>query len=284
MDELLNKIFNEDMLLGINKIPDNSIDLIVTDPPYCLGKDYGNNSDKMKPDLYLEWTEKWIEAVIPKLKETGSFYIFLTWQFCPEIFTFMKKKLIMKNEIIWDRKVPSMGGSTRNFTSVHDNIGFFVKSKKYYFDIDSIRIPYDEETKKARTRSIFVGAKWLEMGYNPKDLWSVTRIHKQDPEREDHPTQKPLEIIERIIKASSPENGIVLDPFMGSGTTVIACLRNKRNYIGFEINSLYCDIINNRISKFNNNLFAFNSISSPNKLPENINEPEPDLLQFIVEN
>jgi len=277
-----NKIFNEDMLVGINKIPDNSIDLIVTDPPYCLGKDYGNDSDKMKPDLYLDWTEKWIEAVIPKLKETGSFYIFLTWQFCPEIFAFMKKKLIMKNEIIWDRKVPSMGGSTRNFTSVHDNIGFFVKSKKYYFNIDAIRIPYDEETKKARTRSIFVGAKWLEIGYNPKDLWSVTRIHKQDPEREDHPTQKPLEIIERIIKASSPENGIVFDPFMGSGTTAIACLKNKCNYIGFEVNPLYCEIINNRIAKFNNNLFAFNSTSSTDKLPENISEPQPDLLQFMV--
>lgn len=71
----------------------------------------------------------------------------------------------MVNEIIWDRRVPSMGGSTRKFSSVHDNIGFFVKSQKdYYFNLDPVRIPYDEETKKARTRSIFVGKKWLEMG------------------------------------------------------------------------------------------------------------------------
>src|SRR3979490_3065407 len=75
----------------------------------------------------------------------------------------------MVNEIVWDRKVPSMGGSTRKFSSVHDTIGLFARSKDYFFDIDSVRIPYDAETKRARTRSIFVGKKWLEVGYNPKD-------------------------------------------------------------------------------------------------------------------
>jgi len=184
-------------ILGINKIEDDSVDLILTDPPYCLGKDYGNDSDQKSSEEYLNWTYQWIDAVLPKLKKTGSFYIFLSWQYSPEIFVYLKKRLRMINEIIWDRRVPSMGGSTRKFSSVHDNIGFFVKDNDYYFDLDSIRIPYDEETKKARTRSIFIGKKWLEIGYNPKDLWSASRIHAQDPERENHPTQKPLEIIER---------------------------------------------------------------------------------------
>lgn len=244
---LMNKILNKDILEGISVIPDETLDLIVSDPPYCLGKDYGNNSDKLKPDEYMSWSEKWIDAVIPKLKKNGSFYIFLTWKYSPEIFCYMKKKLIMINEIIWDRRVPSMGGSTRTFSSVHDNIGFFVKGKKYYFNIDDIRVPYDKETKKKRTRSIFVGKKWLELGYNPKDIWSVSRLHALHSERENHPTQKPLEIIERIIKASCPENGIVLDPFMGSGTTAVACQRLKRNYIGFEINSDYCKTIDERL-------------------------------------
>ncbi|MBI5574299.1 MAG: site-specific DNA-methyltransferase [Elusimicrobia bacterium] len=245
----LNHIFNEDVLTGITKIPDGSIDLIVTDPPYCLGKDYGNDSDKLNPDKYLTWSKKWIDAVIPKLKSAGSFYIFLTWRYSPEIFSYIKTKMIMINEIIWDRRVPSMGGSTRKFSSVHDNIGFFVKSKKYYFDLDAIRIPYDAETKKARTRPRFVGKKWLEIGYNPKDIWSTARIHAEDPERENHPTQKPLEIIDRIIKASSPEEGIVLDPFLGTGTTAISCKKNNRNYVGFEINSNYCKIIEKRLKK-----------------------------------
>lgn len=147
-----NVIWNEDCLVSAQKIPNNSIDLLIADPPYCLGKDYGNNSDKLSPKEYLEWSYKWIDAFVPKIKDTGSLYIFLSWQFSPEIFCYLKRKMTMINEIIWDRRVPSMGGSTRKFLSVHDNIGFFVRSQKdYYFDLDPIRIPYDEKTKKARS-------------------------------------------------------------------------------------------------------------------------------------
>jgi len=244
----LNRIFNEDALTGLNRIPDGSIDLIIADPPYSLGKDYGNQSDMLDSTAYLIWMQSWIDAAIPKLKPTGSFYIFLTWRYSPEIFVMMKQRLQMINEIIWDRRVPSMGGSVRSFTSVHDTIGLFVKSKGYYFDLDSVRIPYDAETKKARSRSIFVGAKWLEVGYNPKDLWSVSRVHKCDPERADHPTQKPLEIIDRMIYASCPPGGVVLDPFMGSGTTAVSAQRCSRAFVGFELNPDYCAIIQNRLA------------------------------------
>ena len=245
----LDRVLNEGALEGIAKIPDGSIDLVLTDPPYCLGKDYGNNSDKLDPEAYLEWSKQWIDVIIPKLKPNGSLYIFLTWRYSPEIFCYLKKKLTMLNEIIWDRRVPSMGGSTRRFSSVHDTIGFFAKSKDYHFDIDAIRIPYDEETKKARSRSIFVGKKWLEVGYNPKDVWSVSRLHAIHAEREEHPTQKPLEIIERMVKASCPVDGVVLDPFMGSGTTAVAAHRLKRHFIGFEINPDYCEAIRKRLAE-----------------------------------
>jgi site-specific DNA-methyltransferase (adenine-specific) len=244
----INRVFNEDAINGLARIPDESIDLILTDPPYGLGKDYGNDSDKQGSSAYLGWMEKWIDAALPKLKQNGSLYIFLTWRFSPEIFVMLKKRMTMMNEIIWDRRVPSMGGSTRSFTSVHDTIGFFVKDKDYYFDLDSVRIPYDAETKKARSRSIFVGAKWLEIGYNPKDLWSVSRLHRIHPERTDHPTQKPLEIVERMVKASCPANGVILDPFMGSGTTAVAAKRWGRNFVGYELNSEYCNIIARRLA------------------------------------
>jgi site-specific DNA-methyltransferase (adenine-specific) len=248
-ETIIDNVFNEDVLVGIGKIPDSYVDLIIADPPYGLGKDYGNDSDKMSAAEYLLWSEEWINAVLPKLKSTGSFYIFLTWRYAPEIFSFIKTKMIMLNEIIWDRRVPSMGGSIRSFSSVHDTIGLFVKAKKYYFDLDSVRVPYDEETKKARTRAVFAGSKWLEHGYNPKDLWSIARIHKQDPEREEHPTQKPLEVIDRMVLASSPEGGFVLDPFMGSGTTAVSCINNNRHFIGFELNSQYCKEIEKRINR-----------------------------------
>ena len=242
-------IYNEDFLSGVDCVQDGSVDLVIADPPYCLGKDYGNASDMMQPDEFLEWTQAWVDVVIPKLKESGSLYIFTTWRFSPEIFSFLKTRMTMANEIIWDRKVPSMGGTTRRFSSVHDTIGFFVKSKKYFFDIDAVRIPYDAETKKARTRSIFVGKKWLEVGYNPKDVWSVSRLHRLHREREDHPTQKPLEIIERMVKSSCPEGGVVLDPFAGSGTTVEACYKNGRQCIAFEISPYYCQLMRQRIAR-----------------------------------
>ena len=248
MNSWRNQIHCEDALTGLARIPDDSVDLIVADPPYGLGKDYGNDSDKLEADAYLRWTEQWLDAALPKLKASGSLYIFLTWRYSPEIFVMLKQRMTMMNEIIWDRRVPSMGGSVRSFTSVHDTIGFFAKQKGYYFDLDAVRIPYDAATKKARSRSIFVGAKWLELGYNPKDLWSVSRLHREHPERADHPTQKPLEIIERIVKASCPPGGVVLDPFMGSGTTAVAARRCGRDFAGFELNPAYCAMIEQRLA------------------------------------
>lgn len=247
MNAWRDRIFCEDALQGLQRIPDASIDLILADPPYGLGKDYGNDSDKLATDAYLAWMEQWIDLALPKLKASGSLYIFLTWRYSPEVFVMLKKRLTMINEIIWDRRVPSMGGSTRRFSSVHDTIGLFAKSRDYYFDVDAVRIPYDEQTKKARSRSIFVGAKWLEIGYNPKDVWSVSRLHREHRERADHPTQKPLEIIERMIKASCPKGGIVLDPFMGSGTTAVAAKRCQRHFTGFELNADYCKLIAERL-------------------------------------
>jgi site-specific DNA-methyltransferase (adenine-specific) len=248
---------NRDFLTDVENVPDASIDLIVADPPYGLGKDYGNDSDKLTGEAFLAWTRGWLDLAIPKLKPSGSLYIFCTWQYSPEIFTYLKTKLTMINEIIWDRRVPSMGGTTRRYTSVHDNIGYFAVAKDYYFDLDPVRIPYDEATKKARSRKLFEGSKWLEIGYNPKDVWSVSRLHRQHAERVDHPTQKPLEIVERMVLASCPPGGRVLDPFMGSGTTAVACARHAREFVGYEINESYCAIARERVSAVSGKLTEF---------------------------
>ena len=132
-----------------------------------------------------------------------------------------------------------------------------------------MRIPYDEKTKKLRTRSIFVGAKWLEIGYNPKDVWSVSRLHRLHAERENHPTQKPLEIIERMVQSSCPENGVILDLFAGSGSTLEAGIKNNRHAIGFEINKKYCHIIHNRLDKLINirrQMNIFSRINTDNSI------------------
>ncbi len=241
-------LHNEDFFLGVHRIADASVDLIVADPPYGLGKDYGNDSDHVYGADYVEFCRRWIDAVLPKLKPEGSLYVFMSWKNSPEVFSLLKTRMTMLNEIIWDRRVPSMGGSTRKFSSVHDNIGLFARSRHYYFDLDSVRIAYDAVTKKARSRSIFIGKKWLEVGYNPKDLWSVSRLHRQDPERADHPTQKPLELVERMILASCPPGGLVLDPFMGSGTTAVAALALGRRVVGFEVNPTFFAVVQARVS------------------------------------
>ncbi len=240
-------LYNRDFLAEAQCLPDASIDLIIADPPYGLGKDYGNDSDMRSGAIYLAWMREWCELAIPKLKPSGSFYMFCTWQYAPEIFSYLKTALLMVNEIIWDRRVPSMGGTTRRFSSVHDNIGFFAVSKGYYFDLDPVRIAYDAATKKARSRKLFEGSKWLELGCNPKDVWSVSRLHRQHAERVAHPTQKPLEIVERMVLASCPPGGRVLDPFMGSGTTAVACARQHREFIGYEINADYCALARERL-------------------------------------
>jgi site-specific DNA-methyltransferase (adenine-specific) len=180
-EEFRNTVFCEDALAGFSRIPDGAVDLLIADPPYGLGKDYGNDSDKLESAQYLQWMTRWVDLALPKLKRNGSLYIFLTWRYSPEVFVMLKQRMTMLNEIVWDRRVPSMGGSTRRYSSVHDTIGFFARAKDHYFDLDAVRIPYDAVTKKARSRSIFVGAKWLEMGYNantasvptipPKSRW-----------------------------------------------------------------------------------------------------------------
>ena len=267
------RLFNEDFLSGVNRIPDKSVDLVIADPPYGLGKDYGNNSDMKTPREILHWTAAWVDAIVPKIKKTGSLYIFATWRNSPEIFSHIKTKMIMINEIIWDRRVPSMGGSTRRFSSVHDTIGYFSLGDDYYFNIDAVRIPYDAETKKARTRSIFVGKKWLERGYNPKDVWSVSRLHRLHRERENHPTQKPLEIIERMVRASCPGSGMVLDPFAGSGTTVEACVKNGRGCVAFEINENYCAIIRDRVRRIPDSPDLFSPLNAEQSTGTSRNAP-----------
>lgn len=241
-------VHNEDGILTLGRLDDGSVDLIVADPPYGLGKDYGNDSDKMAVVEYLQWMEKWSIIARAKLKDSGLFYVFQTWKRSPEVFSMLKTHFIMVNEIIWDRRVPSMGGSTRRFSSVHDNIGVFAKTDKYYFNVDAVRIPYDEETKKARSRSIFVGSKWLELGCNPKDVWSISRLHAIHRERQSHPTQKPLELINRIVLSSSPSGGLVVDPFGGTGTTAASCILNGRRCMMAEINPEYHSMILERLT------------------------------------
>ena len=129
-------------------------------------------------------------------------------------------------------------GKTKGFSPRHDDILMFTKSEKFKFNLDNVRIPQ----KYFRERNNMAGA-------NPGDVWQFSHVHYSNPEREDHPTQKPEGLIERIILASSDENDSVLDPFLGSGTTARVCQQLNRNCIGIELNPAFVEMAENRLSK-----------------------------------
>ncbi len=231
----LNNIYLGDAIDLIKKIPTSSIDLICTDPPYNLGKDYGNNVDYKKKEDYINFTQEWLLQAKRVLKEDGSIYIFMGVQFISRLFVMMEDmNLFFNGWITWHY---TQGvGRKKGFSPRHEDILYFTKSEKFKFNLDSVRIPQ----KYFRERNNMSGA-------NPGDVWSFSHIHYSNPERTIHPTQKPEALIKRIIEASSNEGDVVLDLFSGSGTTCVVAKKTNRQYIGFELNSDYIEISKKRL-------------------------------------
>ena len=240
------KIICGDCLEIIKKILSGSIDLIVTDPPYMIQYKDWDNKD-------MEFTKKWVKESFRVLKSTGSFYSFMGWQHSPEFKLLLDKYGTIRNWIIWERNKGR--GAKYNFKSIREDIFYYTKSKNFTFNeqkkIRPVIAPYKNEdgTPKGwyvdeegnRVRWTGVGNIWHYTSPN----WS-SKLDKQC-----HPTQKPVALLERIISASSKENDTVLDLFSGSGTTAVACKRLNRNFIGMEMNKKYCKIAKIRLAKQN---------------------------------
>ncbi len=231
-------VIQGDALAELHDIPSETIDLIIADPPYNLGKDYGNDSDNQSFEDYLIFSSRWLCECDRILKKTGTIYIFMGFRYISYLYNILEKDLKYNfgNWITWHY---TQGiGKTKGFSARHDDILMFHKSKNFTFNLDAIRVPQ----KYYRSRNNMRGA-------NPGDVWSFSHIHYCNANRQNHPTQKPEGIIERMILASSNENDTILDPFAGSGTTLRVCQQLNRNVIGIEINSEYSDMIHNRLSK-----------------------------------
>jgi DNA modification methylase len=266
------QILEGDVLKLIADIKSQSIDLIIADPPYNLGKDYGNNHDLKGFDEYLDFTRNWIREAHRVLKDEGSIYVFIGVRFISYLYDILDRELKMffNSWITW-HYTQGMG-KIKGFSPRHDDILFFNKSANFKFNLDNIRIPQ----KYYRQRNNMTGA-------NPGDVWQFSHVHYSNPERENHPTQKPEALIERMVLASSDEGNLVLDPFAGSGTTLRVCQILNRNGIGFELNPDYVSMIKQRLS---NDFFGFDSIDErikrkPMDLPENEKELNDSLLEFI---
>lgn len=226
-----------DALDLFKNIKSDSIDLIIADPPYNLGKDYGNNHDLKGFDDYLDFTNTWLTQAKRVLKPEGTIYVFMGVRFISYLYDTLDRNLEMffNSWIVW-HYTQGMG-KTKGFSPRHDDILVFNKSKKFIFNLDNVRVPQ----KYYRARNNMRGA-------NPGDVWQFSHVHYSNPNRQDHPTQKPEGLIERMILASSNENDVVLDPFSGSGTTLRVCQQLKRKSIGFELNPDFVEMTKNRLS------------------------------------
>ena len=219
-------------------LEDGSIDLIIADPPYNLGKDYGNNHDLKDFDQYIDFTRSWLSEANRVLKPNGSIYAFMGVRFISYLYNIMdhELKFHFNSWIVWHY---TQGvGKTRGFSPRHEDILFFTKGGEFTFNLDDVRVPQ----KFYRERNNMRGA-------NPGDVWQFSHVHYSNPNRQDHPTQKPEGIIERMILASSNDGDVVLDPFSGSGTTLRVCQQLGRNAIGFELNPDYVTLTKERLSE-----------------------------------
>ncbi|CAK0742563.1 Modification methylase HpaI [Gammaproteobacteria bacterium] len=231
-------IINADSLIQLKEYEDESFDLIIADPPYNLKKDYGANTDDFTYDKYLIFSINWLAEAKRILKKSGSIYVFMGVRYISYIYHIMEKELGL-NFSGWITWHYTQGlGKTKGFSPRHDDILYFTKSEKFKFNLDSIRVPQ----KFYRSVNNMRGA-------NPGDVWEFSHVHYCNENRQDHLTQKPEGIIERMVLASSDENDNVLDPFSGSGTTLRVCQQLNRNCIGIEINSDYVESTKQRLAK-----------------------------------
>ncbi len=232
-----------DIIIGdaaeqMKAIESGSIDLIIADPPYNLGKDYGNNHDIRGFEEYLEFSRIWLSEANRILKETGTLYVFMGFRFISYLYDILDRdnKMFFVNWIVWHY---TQGiGKKKGFSPRHDDILMFSKSKSYKFNLDDIRIPQ----KYYRQRNNMRGA-------NPGDVWEFSHVHYCNGNRQNHPTQKPEGLIERMVLASSDVGDRILDPFAGSGTTLRVCQQTDRDAIGIEINPDYGKTIKDRLKK-----------------------------------
>lgn len=219
-------------------LPTGSINLLIADPPYNLGKDYGNSRDMKAWHDYEDFTKQWLTEAIRLLTDNGSLYVFMGVRFISKLFTILEDefKLNFNGWITW-HYTQGMGRKV-GFSPRHEDILFFTKSEKFTFNLDAVRVPQ----KYFRTRNNMAGA-------NPGDVWQFSHVHYCSAEREKHPTQKPEALMERMILASSNEGELVLDPFVGSGTTCrVASVLNRR-WIGIDFNPNYIVMSKERLAQ-----------------------------------
>lgn len=259
MDKEL-KIICGDAIEEMSKLPDKSVRLVVTDPPYNLNKDYGNNQDNLEFTEYLEFSRKWLKEAHRILTDDGTIYVFMGMRYISYIYSILEQELGMTFNS-WITWFYTQGiGKTKGFSPRHDDILMFTKHpKKFVFNLDDIRVPQ----KFYRSVNNMRGA-------NPGNVWEFSHIHYCNKNRQNHPTQKPEGLYERMILSSSNVGDVVLDSFSGSGTMLRVCQQTGRCGIGIEVNPEYIEMTKERLAS---PFTGFDSIDERMKrVPNDLND------------
>jgi adenine-specific DNA-methyltransferase len=231
-----------DCVQALQSIEDNSVDLIFADPPYNIGKDFNGRKDKYEHNEYLEWCYEWLGLCLKKLKKSGSLYVMTSTQYMPYFDIFLRDKLHILGRLVWH--YDSSGVQAKKYYgSMYEPILFGVKDKEdYTFNADEILV----EAKTGAKRKLIDYRKKVPTVYNstkvPGNVWQFPRVRYRMDEYENHPTQKPIALLDRIIRASSKPNDLVLDPFSGTFTTSFVAKELGRKSIGIDIEEEYVKI------------------------------------------
>lgn len=245
-------LYEGDSLDLLPAMPANFFDLTVTSPPYNIGKEY----EKVLPlEDYVAWCAKWMTHIHALTSDAGSFWLnvgyvavadrgkavplpYLLWNQSP---------FFLLQEVVWNYGAGV--ASRRSFSPRNEKFLWYVKdvAADYYFDLDSVRDPdvkYPNQKKNGKL-------KCNPLGKNPTDVWSFPKVtsgaNRASKERTVHPAQFPTAVIDRVVKACSPKSGVVLDPFVGSGTSCVAALRTGRGAVGIDVSRDYLDLAVTRI-------------------------------------
>ena len=236
-------VFHGDCLEILGNVPDESIDLIFADPPYNIGKKFGDFKDSWPSDTdYAEWCYQWLDTCIRKLKPTGSLYVMTSTQAMPYLDLWLRERITILSRIVWH--YDSSGVQAKKyFGSLYEPILYCTKdAKSYTFNAADIEV----EARTGAVRKLIDYRKGVPTPYKttkvPGNTWYLPRVRYRMPEYEEHPTQKPEALLERIIKASSNPGDTVLDPFGGTFTTCAVAQRLGRRSIGIEQQAEYVKI------------------------------------------
>ena len=223
-----------DCLEVLAKIPDQSIQLVICDPPYNINVAAWDDLQH-----YVEWAGKWLREVERVLAPSGNFVLFGGLQYQAEagsgdllsLMGWMRahSRMLLANLIIWN--YPNGMSAQRFFANRHEEIAWFAKTPKYYFDLDAVRTRLDPKRLSIYKRDKRLNPDNLDKGINPTNVWKIPRLNGNSKERVGHPTQKPRELIARIVRALSFPGSTVLDFFAGSGVTARVAIETRRHSI-----------------------------------------------------